>query len=209
MPTKRLNQTNYAKKLKVSRQSINAAIRSGKIVLHGTGRAAYIDLDCPLTKAYSKSRAVQRHTGKDTFDHGIPVPPSPEDKEIEYAPPSPESIESAKAYHTKQDIERLKKLQETQKLELQNAKSRGELVEREIIQTFVDGMHVIDNAQWKTLDLKVASDVAALLGINDDEKIKDIADIIGKEVINILKLVKREQNKFLKNIGAKKLPKEV
>lgn len=209
MPPKRLNQTNYANKLEVSRQSINAAIRTGKLVLHGTGRAAYIDLNCPLTKSYTKSRAVQRHTGKDTKDHGIPMPPSPKEKEIEYAPPSPESIEQAKAYHDKQEIERLKKLQETQKLELHNAKARGELIERETIQAFINAMHEIDNGQWKTLGLKISTDIAAVFGIDKDELIRRACDVVDREVYNILKQVKREQNRFLKKIGASKIPKEV
>lgn len=209
MSSNRINQTDFANKLGIKRQAVNGAINSGKIVKHGSGRAAYIDLNCPLTKAYMKSPAAQRHTGKDTKPLPITMPPSPPEKEIEYAPPSPESIESAKAHHDKQEIERLNKLQATKKLELQNQKSRGELVERDTLELFVNSTYEIDNGLWKTLGLKASTGIAAVFDSDDAEKKREACEVIDKEVFKILKQVKREQNKFLKKLGAEKLPAKV
>jgi hypothetical protein len=211
-----MSQTNFAKKLGIKRQAVNFAITKGRIVKHGSGRQAYIDLDCPLTKEYMNSSSGNRYRGKiasATHDpakpQGKPDASAPPKKEKEIAPASPENVASVKAYHDKQEIERRKKIQETKKIELHNAKTRGELVDREVIQAYVHETHEIDNGQWKTLGLKISTDIAAVFGIDDDELIRRACDVVDKEVYNILKQVKRMQNAFLKKIGAEKIPKEV
>ena len=212
MSTKRLNQTDFAKRLGVERQAVNNAVRKGQLIKHGQGRAAYIDMSCPMTVAYIKNASANRHRGKAggkaRTPRATPAPPPPQKKEPEEAPPSPEAQASAEAFMDKQEIERLKKLEEIENLKIKNAKARGELVERETIQLFIDSMYIIDNGQWRTLGLRVSSDVAALLGIDDDDKIRNMADVIDKAAFNTLKQIKREMNKFLKKIGAKKLLKE-
>ena len=207
-PVTRFNQTDFANKLGIKRQAINNAVGKGLLVKHGKGRAAYIDMTCPKTVAYIKNASSNRYRGKVGGDartprkaQSTPIAASPEKKAPEPVPPSPETIASAEAYMDKQEIERQKKLEETVGLKIKNSKARGELVERTTVQEFIDSMHVIDNGQWRTLGLRVSSDVAALLGIDDDDKIRDMAEVIDKAAFKTLKQVKREQNKFLKRIG--------
>ena len=203
-----MSQADFARYVKVKPQAITKAINADpqRLIRHGKGRAGYIDLECPLTIAYMKSDSVNRHRPNRNKPPGKPPIKSSQKKVTEQAPPSPESIASVKAFNDKQEIERLKKLQETKKIEIHNAKERGKLIDREIVRAFVHGMHEIDNGQWKTLGLKVSTDIAAELGIEDEEKIRVICDLVDKAAYTILKQVQRAENKFLKKLGAEKLP---
>lgn len=208
-----MNQTDFAKKIGVTRQAINKAIRTGMLIKHGEGRAAYIDLGCPVTKAYMKASADHRAGVQQPKPKAPkpkprgktePPPPSPDQKES--PPAAATNMPSVNAFLDKQEAERLKKLQEIEKLTLQNRARRNELIERDAVQEFIQGMHEIDNGQWKTLGLKISSDVAAAFGIDDDQEVRKACDVIDREVLAVLKQIKREQNKFLKSIGAQKLP---
>lgn len=226
MSTRHLNQTKFAEELGVSRQAVNKAIRGGLLVKHGSGRGAYIDMDCPLTRAYKKSGSSNRHRSKSTKPHSKPKAKSSKkhkkkstskldgvDKSAEPSTGKPEETspepsgneEAVDAYASKQEVERIKKLKEIDKLDLHNKTTRGQLIPRELVQLFINSMYEIDNGQWRTLGLKIAADIAAALGIDDDEMIRKIADLVDKEALSILKQIKREQKKFLKSIGAKKL----
>lgn len=214
MSTNRINQTDIANKLGITRQAINKAIKEGRLKKHGIGRAAYIDLECPLTKAYMKHGTEQRHgghTGKHKASkvkpQGKPKEPLPPPPDKKTPPDLPDNNESVNAFKDKQEIERLKKIQEIEKIELHNRRVRGELVERDIIQAFIHAMHEIDNGQWKTLGQKISSDIGAVFENDDDDKIRKAADVVEREVMAILKQIKREQNKFLKSIDAEKIPK--
>jgi hypothetical protein len=215
MSTNRINQTDLANKLKVSRQAINKAIRKGQLVKHGEGRAAYIDLKCPLTVAYMKNGTEQRHgnaqgkpKARTPKPPGKPGKAAPPKTAKESAPESPSNDESVQAFVSNEAIKKLKIEEELEKLKLNNRKVRGELIERATVQAFVHSMHEIDNGQWKTLGLKISSDVAAKLDIDDDVKVRAICDVIDREVLAVLKQVKRDQNRFLKKIGAEKIPKK-
>ena len=207
-PANPINQTDFANKLGIKRQAINGAIKAGKLVKHGKGRAAYIDLNCPLTIVYMKSPANQRHVGKTTKPPAPPVPLASGKKGKEIPPDLPDNNEAVEAFIANQAIKDLKLQEDYEKVKLNNRKTRGELVERTLVQAFAHREHEIDNSQWKPLGLKVSSDVAAAFGIDDDEKVRKACGIIDREVLAILKQIKREQNKFLKQIGAEKLPKE-
>jgi hypothetical protein len=212
MAENHVSQSELARRLKVTRQAIRAAIKKGLLVKHGDGRAAYIDLNCPQTKAYMKNGSENRHrppSGK-TRKPGS-KPKAKDTKSKQPAPGADEPSDSDEAdqslsiFAEKAALERRFKNKQIEKLDLANKARRGELIERSLVEQFVDAMHRIDNGQWKTLDLKIASDVAAEFGIEDDELVRKGAKVIAKEVASILKLVKREQNKFLRSIGGKKL----
>lgn len=213
MSTKRLNQTDFANKLGIKRQAVNNAVRKGQLIKHGQGRAAYIDMECPMTVAYIKNASVNRHRGKVGGKPRTPRPPrskpaltAPSKKEIEQVPLSPEGIASAEAFQNKQAIERLKLLEQIEKLELDNKETRKELIARELLQSFIDRLYAIHNGQLKTHGLRASSDVAAICGIEDDAVIRKMCDKIDKDMLTVLKQIKREMNKFLKKIGAEKLP---
>jgi hypothetical protein len=217
-------------------------VKDGKIKLHGQCRAARIDLECPLTKAYLKApsnpgkatgatpkQVKQKPTRKKdarpqpkqsaTQKKDIESTPeaSPQEPSITPAHPLPQgepldepvsNAEQVEGYLSDQALKRLKLEEEHEKLKLKNRATRGELIERELVQLYAHKEDEIDNGQWKTLGLKISSDVAAMLGIDDDALVRKVCDLIDKEVLSVLKLVKRERNKFLKKIGAEKIPKE-
>ena len=202
-----------------SRQAIGKAVSEGKLILHGKGRAARIDLEHPLTIAYLAAPSnpgkatvptpsgAQRKPAKKKAAPPAPAPPPTVPTAENVPPASPENIRAAEAYMDKQEIERLNKLQATKKLELHNATTRGDLIERETVQSFIHLLHEIDNSQLKTLGFKVSSDIAAVFGSDDAAKVKETCGLIDAGVMQILKQIKREANKFLKKMGAGKIPK--
>ena len=204
-PDTRPSQTEFAKKLGVKRQAVNNAVRKGLLVKHGEGRAAYIDLACPMTQAYIKNASVNRHRGKGTKPRSKPAPRPPKKKATDPAPPSPEAIASADAYNDKQLIERRKLMEQIEKLELENRETRKQLIVRKLVQAFMDKLYAIHNGQLKTHGLRASSDVAAIFGIEDDALIRKACDKIDKDMLSVLKQIKREMNKFMKKIGAEKI----
>ena len=204
-PDNRPSQTNFAKKLKVSRQAVNKAIKAGLIILHGTGRAAYIDRECPKTQAYIKNASANRHRGKSTKPRSKPAPASTKKNAPDPAPASPEAAASSKAYEDKQAMERLKLMEQIEKLELDNRESRKELFARKLLQFFMDNLYSIHSGQLKTHGLRASSDMAAIFGIEDDALIRKACDKIDKDMLGVLKQIKREMNKLLKKVGAEKI----
>lgn len=205
-PDNRISQANFAKKLKVNRQALTNAFNAGKLVKHGKGRQSYINLDCPLTIAYMKSDSANRHRGKVGVPASKPDPKSTKKPGKKSSPAPAENDDDVQAYLDKQEIKHLKIKEEHEKLRLANAKTRGELIDRTVIQDFMHKLHEIDNGLWKTLGLKIASDVAAVFGSDDDALVRKVCDVVEKETFNILKQVKDDQNEFLKELGARKLP---
>lgn len=212
MSTKRLNQTDFANKLGIKRQAVNNAVRKGQLIKHGQGRAAYVDMACPMTVAYIKNASVNRYRGNaggDTRTPGKPqsIPGStpPPKKEPEQAPPSPEAQASLEAFEDKQSMERRKLIEQIEKLELDNRESRKELFARKLLQSFMDKLYALHNGQLKTHGLRASSDIAAIFGIEDDALIRKACDKIDKDMLAVLKQIKREMNKFLKKVGAEKL----
>ena len=201
----RPSQTEFANKLGIKRQAVNNAIRKSLLVKHGKGRAAYIDMECPMTQAYIKNASVNRHRGKVTKPQGKPAPAPPKDKAIDPAPPSPEAIASANAFEDKVLVERRKLMEQIEKLELDNRETRKELIPRKLTQAFMDKLYAIHNGQLKTHGLRASSDVAAIFGIEDDALIRKACDKIDKDMLSVLKQIKREMNAFLKKIGAEKI----
>jgi len=216
-----VNQTQLAelKVPPVTRQAIKKAIGEGRLILHGEGRAGRIDLECPLTRAYlatipnagratggPPSAPVQKKIAK------VSTPASPssggsEKKSAKPSPSLPSNDEFMKDIQDNVNLKTMKIKEELEKLKLNNQARRNELIERGLVQAFVHSMHEIDNAQWGTLDLKISSDLGAVLDIEDDGTIRKIADVVKREVRAILKQVKEEQNKFLKGLGAQPLSK--
>ena len=215
-----INQTDLGRKKGVSRQGIKNAANDGKIIIHGTGRAARIDLECPLTIAYlrapttpgkatvpapptAKPKTIKKKTAPIA---PAPDPPVSEEKNI--PPDLPANADKVEAFLNKEAVKEKKTQEELEKLKLANQKTRGELIERDTVQDFINGMHEIDNGQWKTLGLKISSKVAAELKIDDDEIVRKVCGVIDAEVLSVLKQIKRDQNRFLKKIGAEKIAKE-
>lgn len=208
MSTKRLNQTDFANKLGIKRQAVNNAIRKGQLIKHGQGRAAYIDMTCPMTVAYIANASTNRHRSKVTKPRSRPAPAPPEKKSQEPAPPSPEAEASLGAWTDKQLIEHRKLMEQIEKLELDNRKTRNELVARKLVQAFMDKLFTIHNGQLGTLGLRVATDLAAIFGIEDQELIRRACDKTDKDVFAVMKHIKRDMNKFLKQIGGEKIKDE-
>ena len=201
----RPGQTKFANKLKVSRQAVNKAIKAGLIILHGTGRAAYIDLACPMTQAYIKNASVNRHRGKGTKPRTKPDKAPPKKKALDPAPPSPEAIASVEAFTDNQAVTRRKHMEQIEALELKNKETRKELITRELVQAFMNELLAIHNGQLKTHGLRASSDMAAIFGIEDDALIRKACDKIDKDMLSVLKQIKRTMNKFLKKMGAEKI----
>jgi hypothetical protein len=170
----------------------------GKVKLHGTGRAARIDLQDPLTVAYLKAESksgkppapappkVKPKATAKAPASGVPKPPAPVAEEKNIPPEKPSNEDEVEAYAGSQALKQLKIREELEKLRLKNRESRGELIKRETVQ----------------------ADVAAVLGIDEDALVRKVCDVVDREVLAVLKQVKREQNKFLKKIGAEKITKE-
>ena len=197
------NQTDFAKKLRVTRQAVHKAITSGVLVLHGKGRTSYIDMDCPKTKAYIKSASTNRHRPKSTKPRGKPAPVLPKADRKKSGPEEPDDDNGADEYRLKSKADHLKRLQEIEKLSLANKARRKELIERDMVQDFIDELFTIHNGQLKTLGLRASADVAAIFNIEDDDKIREACDKIDTEMFAVLKQIKRLSNKYLRKIKGK------
>lgn len=212
-----VHQARLAEIKNCSRAAIGKAIREDRLILHGDGRAGRVDLECPLTVVYLDGIKVKPSKKKPPRVKPVNAAPKSDDDYIPPpSPPKPDEGESQPDINSEKDkslleqheIKKLKVVAELEKLNLNNREKRGELVKRYTVQQFMHRLHEIDNGQWKTLGLKLASSVAAELEIEDEKLVRKVCDVIEKEVLTVLKQVKREQNKFLKKLGAEKLPRK-
>ena len=96
-------------------------------------------------------------------------------------------------------------MEQIEKLELENRETRKELIARKFVQRFMDQLYSIHNGQLKTHGLRASSDLAAIFGIEDAALIRRACDKIDKDMLSVLKQIKRDMNKFLKKIGAEKI----
>jgi transcriptional regulator with XRE-family HTH domain len=206
MSSKQISQAEFARMLGVKRQAINKAIREKRLVLHGKGHKSFIKLDDPATKAYIANGSGNRFRQKSVAPKASPKKTVTEAGKSKKGEPISKSQESNdelfKINEENYLIDQKTRQEKLKALQLSNAIMRGEYVRRDLIEEYVDTLFQIDNSQFKTLGLKTSSDIGAVFGVDDDNKIRHTCDIIENEVYKILKQIKREQIKFLKKLEA-------
>jgi len=92
----------------------------------------------------------------------------------------------------------------TEKLEIQNAKARGELIDRALIARVFSQIYSIDRSILMNIGAAHAGTIAALGGDTADRSLK-IQKIIDGEIYAALGAVKAEINKFLNQTGCGKI----
>jgi hypothetical protein len=229
-----ISQRKFAKMLDISASALTYAIRNGTLIrtehgidLEDPATIEYIE----HTKTWkatgarnpSEAAAILRK-GKRAEKSSKPKPkkkaapkkpkakkkPRPKKEKIRKSPPPSPSSDPVYSdledlYQTKREAELEKSQEQARKLKLQNQRERNELVPRILVRRVFGQLYLIDTNELRTLGDKLASEVAALCGVDDPNLIVSINQRIETEVFRSLEHIKKRFNDFLLEVGGEVL----
>ena len=105
----------------------------------------------------------------------------------------------------KVDIDKIKSYHQIQKLKVDTAKARDELINKKLIRSVFSKLYEIDMSQFLTLKDKLIPDLSGIAGVNEEATKLQMGERMDEELWKVLKNVKREMNKFLMKIGDDKI----
>jgi hypothetical protein len=93
-----------------------------------------------------------------------------------------------------------KKRFEIQKLQIDNDKKRGELIDRKLVRVIFSKIYNIDANQFLQLKDVLTSKISSILGVDDSKKKMKITSVIDKELYKTQNYIKREIDEFIDEI---------
>lgn len=203
-----ISQAAFATKAGVSRQAITKAITVGTVRKRGNGK---IDTTDSVNLEYVRKKQKERDKDqkKDNPERLTESVDKPDFHSLmdsgEYdhlfSGGQPEKIDNL----TKANAEKLKIIEQIKQIQLKLAKERKELIPKELVQKVFGKIYAIDVNEFQTLPANIIADIASIVGIDDDEKITQLTEVIDKKVFRTLQHIKTTINKFLKEIDAEQI----
>lgn len=208
-----ITQSDFARTMNISRQSIQQAKKRGHIgmeVKAGGKVGSRIDLQSPLTQRYirdCKERSLERKAD------GVPLGAQAlemrrrADQEYEERTESvqkavKDALPVGREAHVK-DKKQLEKevlIQRRISMEVKTAQMRKTLVARDLVEQFFAEMVAILTSQLLTLPQKLSSEVAAALGSSTPEDRLKAEQTLQEEIFPVMDHLKRNLSEFLEEI---------
>jgi len=182
----------YADACDVSRQTIYTAIKAGDVIQREDRK---IDLQNPTNALYLKNRKG---------GESLPVKPGPKKPEKVNQPgldlnfedleevPGLVNFENA----PKSSIDKLRSLEQALTIKFNREKSRGIYIRRDRVKKYVTQLHELGTEGFKALPDRIAPDVGAIFGTEENEKIMAFNELLTNEIFSILDQVQRKLEEF-------------
>lgn len=103
-------------------------------------------------------------------------------------------------YKNKADL--LKVIEYTRGLQIKNETARSQLISRDIVKRFFGELYTIETTELLTLGEKLAPEIAALFGLDDNGAILEVGKYIQKELSKTLEHIEDKLDTFLKSFQA-------
>jgi len=89
-------------------------------------------------------------------------------------------------------------LEKLKKSQIENEKSRGKLIDRELVSAFIAEWYNIEANEFLTLADKMPQDIASIVGVDDPTLMSDIGTYVQKEIARALDHIELSKKRFLK-----------
>lgn len=198
-----VNQAEFSRRAKVSRQSIAKAIKNGQLRLVEKDNKKLIDLHDALSVKYLQNSNPNRQIAQEK--KGI-APKQEKKKEFD-----PFSEELDDEDDDEEDLLASSKLRDEklkaqiQKLKVETAYKLGSLIERSSVEKAFDKQSSVILNYLFPLGDRLSSKIAGYFDSNEQDKINLIKKTIDKEVMRALDGFKDEAAKSIISWGSKKL----
>ena len=139
------------------------------------------------------------------------IPPPPEPQRQPPQPPRPPSGERVKAplkglaAIPKAELDKWHKYEQALKVQADREYTRGELIERKLVQQIFSKIYSIDKSEFCTMGAKLSPDIAAIMEVNDPAIVLRITERIDRETYKVLSHIQRLVNDYLESIGGDKI----
>lgn len=218
-----VSKSAFARLANVTPQNIIIACKNKSLPMVGEGRSAKINLDDPailnyLDKQRDRFEVTERNRSrKKAVNAKIKEPrkrgrPKKKDTPVNGKAKDDRSNISINIDNLddisgidRHEAERLKVIADIESKRLKTEEARKKLISRELVRKVFGQLYIIDTNEFKTLGANVAPKVAAIAGVDDNQKILQMVESIDKEVHLILEHIKRELNDFLKKIEGEEI----
>lgn len=187
-----ITQAELARRLGITRQAVRDACLK-KRIYKVKGK---IDLDADSTKAYMAASAASKVTG----GRGKKRPPKSESLESVTTQADLGAIMSVEEMG-REELDKQKLREQILGMQVKTARERKELVSTDAVAKVFAKLAAIDTSEFHPLADKIAGDVAALCGLEDNETRVKIKALIAKPVFRALKHRKRLMDDYLKKMG--------
>lgn len=220
-----VNQTQFAKLCKVSAEAIRKACASGKINIVGEGRKKQIDLNGELTIDYLHDKNSQRTKSPDDSENHQEIPPlvseqtlPEEESSFKIASDVPALPKSSGSDLTNIDLDNLtdedmlrlrpshvkmlKDLETTLRTRQNRIKERGDLIDRKLVTKFLGILFTIERNEIVPISEKIPSEIAAILGVEDNELVLKIGKLLKDEFAKAFSHIEAKTQTFLTSINS-------
>lgn len=209
-----ISRASFAKQLDITKAAVTNNVKKGRIILDEND---LVNTDDPINQSFAERIRQRKVSGIDKDRTGRPkgskngntvkkqeefaknlvLPPIDLSSAIEY----PDSIEDLLRRRGWESLApNLKILEAWEKTKIENAKKKGELIDRKLVQKFVSKLYAIDTNEFLTSSGKIANLVAGICDVNDDGKIVELKNEIETELYKTLAHIKRVMDDFLQQL---------
>ena len=205
-----ITKSKFAGLCGVSKVAVGLACKEGKIDVVGEGRTQKVDLTGDRSIQYMNLQRDKKAPPPTPVHNSAPQPTvtyadagEAEKKDTELTEKVVEAIGDGKqitidvAALSKTSVDKLRQIENIRKVQVETAKKRGELIDRNVLRSFMAEMYSIDVNEFQTLGPNLAPEVAAMLGVDDADSIIKVGQLIEAEVFKVLEHVKRRTREFL------------
>lgn len=229
-PQNLVNQTQFAKLCKVSAEAIRKACAAGKINFIGEGRKKQIDLNGELTIDYLHDKNAQRSKSPDNQENEQESPSQvnkqtlPEEKSSSQSVTDKNPTVDNSGLSGSSDlplsidldnlsdedmlklrpgqVKMLKDLEMTLRTRQNRFKERGDLIDRKLVTKFLGVLFTIERNEIVPISEKIPSEIAAILGIEDNELVLKIAKLMKDEFGKAFSHIEAKTQTFLTSINS-------
>lgn len=205
-----INKASFAKQLNITRASVTNNAVKGRIKVNEEG---LIDPEDPVNLEFIDYIKIRKDSELDKKRTGRPKGTKSKPR----SRPNPAPIQrvdfsNGNGYPTKAEelikhpkifADHLKVVEAWEQKRLENARKRGELIDRDLVQRFISKTYAIDTNEFLASSGKIANLVAGICGVNDDGKILEIENAIQAELYKTLSHIKRLMDDYLSELEEK------
>lgn len=228
---KLVSQAQFAKLCKVSAEAIRKACIAGKIDIEGEGRKKKIDLNGSGTIEYLHDKNSQRtkspqntleiqqteQSGTDTAATGQGESNIPENPAGQSSKPISDSKSSCDLIEIDLDnstdaeilnsltVGKIKILKELESMRLARQlrlKNRGDLIDRKLVTIFLGKLFTIERNEIIPIADKSPAQIAAIFGIEDNEKTLKVGKLLKDEIAKAFKHIEVRTHDFMEQMGS-------
>ncbi len=194
--TKPINLSKFAEICGVSKPAISRAKRERRIVVNEQGG---IDLAHPVNQAFQMR--AKEHTGRRLGKSNKPKIEAKPEPVIDNVTERPKKLQSVDIYSINgTDALHIERVEKIRKLQITNAATRKELIDRKIFIKFIQKLYAVDTNELTVLCNRVSSSVAAIFDSEDPGHILQVEELLLDDMYSTLENIKNIMNKWLEEL---------